>query len=77
MASGIEIDGASYKVLDSLGYNHDVGGYVKEVLTSDGPKMAVKQGALWRFWTARDRVAPLMEAVKRGWPNDGPGVRGQ
>lgn len=62
MAS-IKIDGTRYRVCDSLGYLHDVGSYVKEVETENGPKMAVKQGGRWRFWTAIDRIAPLIEGL--------------
>jgi len=78
MAAGIEIDGKRYKVVESVGYNRDIGGYVKIVTTLDGEKTAVKQGRRsWRFWTARDRVQPLVDAIERGWPNDGAAVRGQ
>ncbi|MDD3310995.1 hypothetical protein [Pseudodesulfovibrio sp.] len=63
----IEIEGHKYKVLDSLGYVHDVSAYVKEVETEDGPKKAVKpagRGFSWRFWTAKDRAAPLLRHLE-------------
>ena len=76
MAS-IEIEGNRYKVLESLGYNHDAGCYAKIVADGDRERMAVKQAGGWRFWSAADRVKPLVDAIKRGWPDAPAGVRGQ
>ena len=64
MAS-IEIDGTKYKVLDSLGFDHSIGAYAREVQTDSGPKMAVKQHGRWRFWTTVDRITPLVEEIYR------------
>jgi hypothetical protein len=69
----VTIDGIAYKVIERLGYMHDVGNYVTEVETETGPRMAVgspRRG--YRFWTAVDRTAPLHEAVARGWPANRP-----
>ena len=54
----IEIDGASYMVLDDLGWQPSAGMYCKEVQTDHGPKKAVKPEGrgLWRFWTIKDRI---------------------
>jgi hypothetical protein len=57
------------RVVDSLGYVHDVGACVKEVEMPDGTlRKAVKyHGGPWRLWGPLDRTAPLREAVARGW----------
>jgi hypothetical protein len=75
-AMAITIDGRKVKVLSSLGYNHDVGGYVKEVEIDGQRQMAVGGRGYWRLWTARDRTAPLREAVANGWPHKRLGADG-
>lgn len=69
--SKVSIGGKHYKVIEHLGYNHDIGKRVVQVETDDGPRMAVagSPGMGYRFWTAEDRVVPLREAINRGWPN--------
>lgn len=53
----VRIDGTEYRVTDNLGFVQDIGGWVKEVDTPDGPRKIVKfRGGLWRFWTAADRL---------------------
>lgn len=64
----ITIDGRKVKVLASLGYNQDVGAYVKEVEIDGKRQMAVGRPGAWRLWTPADRTRPLREAVARGWP---------
>jgi hypothetical protein len=66
----ITINGKKVKVLSSLGYNHDVGAYVKEVEIDGQRQMAVGSPGYWRLWTAADRTRPLREAIARGWPNE-------
>lgn len=64
----ITIAGVKYKVIDSGGYNHDVGSYWKVVETPDGHhKMVVGGRGRWRFWSAADRVRPMHEAMEKGW----------
>lgn len=65
----IMINGRKVKVLSSLGYNHDVGAYVKMVEIDGKREMAVGSPGYWRLWTAADRTRPLREAAARGWPN--------
>jgi hypothetical protein len=65
----ITIDGRKVKVLSSLGYNHDVGAYVKEVEIDGQRQMAVGGPGRWRLWNAADRTRPLREAIARGWPH--------
>jgi len=72
MAAGIEIAGKRYKVVESMGFNHDIGRYAKIVRDGDRDRMAVKEAGQWRFWGAADRVQPLVEAIERGWPDDSP-----
>ena len=59
--SSIEIDGEKYNVEENLGFQPSAGVYAKQVRTKEGPRIAVKPrgGKIWRFWTVRDRVAPL------------------
>lgn len=50
MPNKISVNNKSYKVLENLGYNPDVGLYVKEIETPEGPKIAVgPRGGPWRF----------------------------
>lgn len=65
----ITIDGKKVKVTSNLGYNHDVGAYVKEVEIDGKRQMAVGRPGHWRLWTAADRTRPLREAIAKGWPN--------
>jgi hypothetical protein len=64
----ITMNGVKYKVIDSLGYNHDVGAQVKMIEYEGKRAMVVGSAGRWRLWTASDRTAPLREAVARGWP---------
>lgn len=66
-AGHIEVDGANYKVLDNLGYQHSAGVYAKEVETESGARIAVRprHGVSWRWWGAGDRVAPLVAWAAR------------
>ncbi len=59
------VEGRKYRVIERLGFVHDVGGYVVEVETTDGPRKAIKWGySDYRFWTARDRVQPMRRERK-------------
>jgi hypothetical protein len=74
----IDIEGEKYLVVESLGLNHNVGTYCKLVRDGDRERMAVKRGGKWVFWTAQDRVKPLLDAIACGWrPGDAPSARGQ
>lgn len=54
------------KVVASLGYNPDIGQRVNVVLHEGVERTAVAGGRSgWRFWTARDRVQPLVEELER------------
>jgi hypothetical protein len=66
------VDGVKYTVTEQPAYDVSLGGQRAFVATPDGEKPIVRIGrARWRFWTARDRVAPLREAMARGgWPYD-------
>jgi len=58
------------EVLDSLGYNQDIGAHSKEVRLPDGTAaIVVKRGGAWKCWSARDRIEPLREAIEKGWPH--------
>lgn len=64
----ITINGRKVKVLSSLGYNQDVGEYVKMVEIDGKREMAVGGPGRWRLWTPRDRTRPIREAAAKGWP---------
>lgn len=54
------------RVIESLGYNHDIGSRVNVVLHEGVERKAVGGGRYgWRFWTARDRVQPLVDHAER------------
>ena len=44
-------------VVESLGFNHDVGKRASLVRLAGREFVAVKDGAAWREWTARDRLS--------------------
>ena len=55
------------KVVESMGYNHDLGAYAK-IVEFEGREIVVKrpQGLkLWRPHTARERVQPIVEHFER------------
>ena len=67
----ITIHGRKVKVLDSMGYNPDIGEHDKMVEIDGKRRMAVGGPGRWRLWTAKDRTEPLREAFERGWPKPG------
>jgi hypothetical protein len=54
----INVDGETYRVIESLGYQHSAGCYAKVVDTPEGERIAVKRGGVWVWWTAKDRLQP-------------------
>ena len=68
MPKNITVDGVTYPVTEQPSFNPDIGSQFAFVQTPEGEKAIVKEGK-WRFWKPRNRVAPLLEAVARGWPN--------
>lgn len=67
MPKNITVEGVKYPVTEQPSFNHSIGCQFAFVQTPEGEKAIVKQGT-WRFWKPRDRVAPLVEAVAKGWP---------
>jgi hypothetical protein len=61
----VTVDGCKYPLVESLGFNHDVGGRAWIVKTKDGEKTAVGPIMRARFWTPTDRVRPLREYLER------------
>jgi hypothetical protein len=56
----IPIGPRHYTVLERLGFNPDVGGYVAIVRDDERDVTVVKQGkGPWRFWTPKDRTQHL------------------
>lgn len=53
----VEIEGIRYRVIEDMGFNHDVGGPSVVVDVNGCERAAVKDGKAWRFWTAADRVS--------------------
>jgi hypothetical protein len=67
----ILVDGEPYPVVESLGFVHDIGWHAWVVRMPDGTeKTAVGTTKRARFWTAADRVRPLVDAIARSKPSD-------
>jgi|WetSurMetagenome_2_1015567.scaffolds.fasta_scaffold06573_5 hypothetical protein len=49
----IKVNGKSYKVVESLGYNHDVGAYAKVVKDGDKERIVVGTRGCWSFYTPK------------------------
>jgi hypothetical protein len=67
----IIIDGQAYPIVECLGFVSDIGMRAWIVRCLDGSEAKVvgtRKSA--RFWTAEDRVKPLVEAVSKGWPSN-------
>ena len=66
----LTVRGVEYDLVERMGYNHSTGCYACVVDTANGTEIVVSEMARgpWRFWTPRDRVGPLREAAKHGWP---------
>lgn len=66
MTKPIFVDGqGKFKVVENLGYNHDIGMYAKIVLVGTEERTAVarQRSGPWRFWSAQDRITPLLEGL--------------
>ena len=59
------INGTRYPIVESLGFNQEVGANAWIVITLAGEKMAVGHRSNAQFWTPRDRVAPLVAGLAR------------
>jgi hypothetical protein len=54
------------RVVESLGFVHNVGAWANVVEHAGAEKTVVGAGkGLWRFWAAKDRAQPLVDARKR------------
>lgn len=47
----IKVEGKLYKVVESLGYNPDVGKNVKVILVDGKEQVVVGSKGYWQFWT--------------------------
>lgn len=66
MTIRITVDGKKCRIVESLGYVHDIGARACIVLDDDEVKTAISAGrGVWRFWTAQDRAKPLVDAQRR------------
>lgn len=65
MARYIEVEGIKCKVVESLGYIHDIGQRAVIVLHEGVERKAVGGSGHYRFWGARDRVQPLVDELER------------
>jgi hypothetical protein len=61
----IVVEGGRYPVVESLGYNQDMGARAWIVQTQNGEKTAVGPSTKARFWTPADRIRPLREHSER------------
>jgi hypothetical protein len=65
MTKMVMINGCPYPVVESLGFNPDIGERAWVVKTQDGEKTAVGPAPKARFWTPTDRVRLLREYYER------------
>lgn len=66
MARYINVDGFRCKVVESLGFVHDIGRRASVVLHEGVERKAVYSGpGGWRFWTPRNRIQPLIDELER------------
>lgn len=65
MARYIEVEGTKCKVVESLGFVHDIGMRAVVVLHDGVERKAVGSRGQYRFWGARDRVQPLVDELER------------
>ena len=65
MPRQIAIGQHRYEVIERLGFNHDIGGYVAIVRAGGSEATVVKQGGVWRFWTPADRARPLIDYYQK------------
>jgi hypothetical protein len=69
--SKIIIDGEPYLVVESLGFVQDIGERAWIVMLPNGSeRTAVGTAKNARFWGARDRIRPMVEAIARSKPGD-------
>ena len=61
----VEIEGVKYEITSSLGFVHDVGGWVKFVRDGERNRAIIRhRGAKqWRFRTPVEVVQPLRDAL--------------
>lgn len=54
------------KVVENLGYNHDMGAYCK-IVSHDGREFVVKKwaGKVWAPHTAQERTQPIRDHLER------------
>lgn len=53
------------KVIERMGFNHDVGAYSFWVEYSGKEFMAVGRNGIYKKWSAKDRIAPMFAARPR------------
>jgi hypothetical protein len=51
----ISIDGKKYKVVESLGFSHDVGSYAKIILVDGVERVVVGRPGCWKFYEPQIR----------------------
>ncbi len=49
----ITVNGQKYKVVESLGYNHDAGAYAKVIMVDGKERIVVGTNGCWKFWVPR------------------------
>ena len=62
----ILIEGKTYQVIESLGYQIGVGLQARVVKTDQGERIAVKRKRGWTWWTVEDRLQPRGKLIGQG-----------
>jgi hypothetical protein len=65
--AGFEAKFVRCRVVESLGFVHDVGRRVKVVLFEGKETTVMLRGGLWQRHTPRERVQPLADAIAANW----------
>jgi hypothetical protein len=67
VAGKLQLDtGETVRVIERMGFNHDVGARTAWVKQDDHEFMVVYlRPGTWRRWSAADRTQPLIEHLKR------------
>ena len=62
----IKVNGKSYKVTESLGFQHSVGMYAKVIMVDGKERTVVKDSGGWRFWVPILIPAPTKAVLTGG-----------
>ena len=65
--AGVDAKFVRCRVVESLGFVHDIGRRAKVVLFEGREVMVMLKGGLWQRHTMRDRVQPLVQEIMENY----------